>query len=85
MKGARKPWLPRCHYLCLRWCFCRSGRRVALDVAEAVAYLHGEARILHSDIKWVGEGWCNGPQGGAWQGKHAYGRISHSATAPNMR
>ena len=37
---------------------------MALDVAEAVAYLHGEAHILHSDIKWVGGAWCNGPQGG---------------------
>ena len=30
---------------------------MALDVAEALAYLHGEARVLHSDIKvpraWV--------------------------------
>ena len=32
----------------------RSGRRVAVDVAEAVAYLHCEMRILHSDIKRVG-------------------------------
>ena len=29
----------------------RSGRRLALDAAEAVAYLHGDMRILHSDIK----------------------------------
>ncbi|PRW45691.1 serine threonine- kinase receptor R831 [Chlorella sorokiniana] len=33
----------------LRW--DKHGRRVALDVAEAVAYLHEEAHILHSDIK----------------------------------
>lgn len=29
---------------------CR-GRQVALDVAEALVYLHEDARILHSDVK----------------------------------
>lgn len=28
-----------------------SGRQVAIDVAEALAYLHGEVKVLHSDLK----------------------------------
>ena len=30
--------------------YCR-GWQVALDVAEALVYLHEDARILHSDVK----------------------------------
>ncbi|PRW56560.1 S-adenosyl-L-methionine-dependent methyltransferase domain-containing [Chlorella sorokiniana] len=33
----------------LRW--AARGRQVALDVAEALVYLHEDARILHSDVK----------------------------------
>jgi predicted Ser/Thr protein kinase len=33
----------------LRW--SNRGQQVAVDVAEAVAYLHEEAHVLHSDIK----------------------------------
>ena len=29
----------------------RRGRQIALDVAEGLAYLHGELRVLHSDLK----------------------------------
>lgn len=32
-------------------CPLRRGFQVALDVAEALAYLHEEARILHNDVK----------------------------------
>lgn len=29
----------------------RRGRQVALDVAEALVYLHTKLRVLHSDLK----------------------------------
>lgn len=45
--------MPRCRVIGVLAAACLAcrGRSIALDVAEAVAYLHGEARILHSDIK----------------------------------
>jgi len=29
----------------------RSGRQIAIDVAEALCYFHTELRMLHSDLK----------------------------------
>ena len=41
----------------------RQGGRIAVDVAEALDYMHTQQRMLHSDIKaraWVGEPWDRG-------------------------
>lgn len=31
--------------------YCRRGRQVAVDVAEALVFLHTQLHVLHSDLK----------------------------------
>lgn len=47
----------------LRW--HRRGRGIALDLAEALDYMHTQLRMLHSDLKARGAGWV---LPGIWNG-----------------
>ena len=42
--------LPAIVYIAYCICCCR-GRQVALDIAEALDYLHNEPKVLHGDLK----------------------------------
>ena len=47
------PPAPACNadaVLCSCHCWCR-GRQVALDIAEALDYLHTELQVAHGDLK----------------------------------